>query len=199
MYALTRHPLAILVVLVMLMRITSLGSVAQETPVEEATPTSRANLPAEFCTAAQIATGDAEIVESPLSGAEVDPWATPGRQLYLLVLTLPPDSCVGYSSHYLHDGAIVWLVQEGQIEFATQPIAGLPPAIVGASDENGTPIAISGPSITLGAGDWVKLDRAAEYSYRNAGTEPAVVLMAVNEVDPFGGYARSCKGGCRKR
>jgi hypothetical protein len=198
------RPVFVLLALVALWQLSSPRVLADETPatpVAEATPTNRSNLPPEICSAAEIAAGDTQLVEQPLmgSGANVQPADTPGRDLYLVILTLPPGSCVGYGSHYLHDGAIVWFVQEGEIEFATHPIGGLPPATVTAFDENLNPITISGTSVLLGPGDWVTLDRAADYTYRNAGTEPAVVLMTVNEVDPFLGFARSCKGGCRKR
>jgi hypothetical protein len=191
----THRRQAIIISLIVAWSVVAPRAWAQELP-PEATPTMRGNLPAETCSAAEIAAGDADIVERPVNGALVEPAATPGRSLYLLELTLPPNTCVGYSSHYLHDGAIVWFVQEGEIEFSTQPIAGTPPALVTAMDHNQMPIATSSMPITLGSGDWVALDRAAEYTYRNAGAEPAIVLMAANEDDPF---ARSCKGGCRKR
>jgi hypothetical protein len=189
------RPVLVLVALVMVLSTGPLDSWAQELP-PDATPTMRGNLPTETCTAAEITKGDNEIVEQPANGAQVEPAATPGRSLYLLVITMPPGSCVGYASHYLHDGAISWFVQAGEIEFSTQPIAGMPPAIVTAMDQDLNQIVVSSMPITLGAGDWVALNRAAEYTYRNAGPDPAVVLMAVDEDDPF---ARSCKGGCRKR
>jgi hypothetical protein len=190
------------IALITLLQGTAIGTPAQATPEPEAEveQSFRSNLPADFCTSDEIAEGDNEIVEDPLNGAEVEPAATPGRYLYFVRITLPPGSCVGYGSHYLHDGAIVWFVQEGAIEFAGQRIGGQPEPLITAMRADGTLISISGSPTVLAAGDWVAFDRAAEYSYRNAGTEDAVVMMAVNEVDPFGeSVMRSCKGGCRKR
>jgi hypothetical protein len=193
------RPVIVMMMLSALLNITVPITVAQETPVVEATPTLRAELPEEFCTEDEIDQGNRDIVERPEGGALVKPAITTGRDLYLLELTLPPGTCVGYGSHYLHDGAMSWLVQSGEIEFATQPVAGMPAATATGVGANGVDIVVSESPTTLASGDWVTIDRAAEYSYRNAGPEPAVVLMAVNEWDPFGNLMRSCKGGCRKR
>ncbi len=193
------RPVVILLAFSILVSVTSPITVAQDAQAPEATPTLRADLPEEFCTAEEIDQGNRDITERPEGGALVKPAAIAGRDLYLLEVTLPPGTCVGYGSHYLHDGAMSWLVQSGEIEFATQPVAGMPVATVTGIGANGLGIAVSETPTTLASGDWVTIDRAAEYSYRNAGSEPAVVLMAVNEWDPFGNLMRSCKGGCRKR
>jgi hypothetical protein len=193
------RPIMALIVCSMLLGATALGARADDPPMVDGTPTFRGNLPTEFCTPEEIELGNTGITESPMNGALVKPADTPGRDLFLLVITMPPGSCVGYGSHYLHNGAVVWYVQEGSIEFATQPVSGLPAATVAGWDATQMPIAISDTPASLEAGAWISIDRAAEYSYRNAGPDPAVVLMAANEVDPFAGLAFSCKGGCRKR
>lgn len=192
--------IVVLLGLCTLLGATSLTAMADATPVPvEATPPPRGDLPEEFCTAEEIEDGFAFIVERPAGGALIKPAATPGRDLYVVEIVLPSGSCVSFDSHYLHNGAIVWFVQSGTIEFAAQPVSGLPEPIVTAGDANGVGITVSPMPLTLEAGQWVGLDRAGEYSYRNAGSDEAVVIMAASEEDPFGGLARSCKGGCRKR
>jgi hypothetical protein len=197
----TVRPVVILLAFSLLLSVASLSTMAQGTPeaATPAPPTARGDLPEEFCTEDEIGLGIGGIIERPEGGALVKPFATSGRDLYLLELTLPKDTCLGYGSHYLHDGAITWMVQSGEIEFATQPIAGLPEATVTAYDATGEAITVSATPTALGPGDWVTLDRAAEYSYRHVGDEPAVVIMAVNEIDPYGGVDRGCRGGCPGR
>jgi hypothetical protein len=120
----------------------------------------------------------------------------PVRQLYLVVVTLPPGHCIPYSAlSNQKDGAIVLMVQQGHLTFRWQP----DPAV------KGTPTVMRGNALgTLGSvaandtqnyfpGDWITLDQRVRFSYRNVGGDSAIVLKAVWATPIVGG----CSGGCK--
>jgi hypothetical protein len=132
---------------------------------------------------------------------------TPGvRLLYLVVITLPPDQCMPYSAlGNQKDGAIVMLVQQGTITFQWEPletgIEGENPAVE-RGDATGLAPAPPGGQAgevpertlqTLVPGDWITQNQEVRFSYRNAGSDNAVILKAVWAEDIPGG----CGGGCR--
>lgn len=161
-------------------------------------------LPTSFCGEGNASTTQ----EAPFGGALVRPSSAPNQDLYFLEVTLPAGACVGYGDHYLHDGAIVWFVQKGTITFKTQLVVGLPAADVEARSADGSAILVeAGREVDIPAGGWISVDRAANYSYRNDGTEDAIILMAVLETRPAetmlapepGAVMTLSGGGCKTR
>lgn len=172
------------------------------------------NYPAEFCTEAEIETDNFDSVLTPGENAVVRPVANPDQHLYLLQTTMPPDACLGFGNHLLHDGAILWFVASGEIEMRIEPIEGLPEASLqlGTPSETGDSIdtiqdEVGALSATLTAGSWVSADSAVHYSYGNSGDQPAVILMTVLETLPESEVTTpdtgsmmifaNCKGNCR--
>lgn len=129
------------------------------------------------------------------------------RVLYLVVITLPPDQCMPYSAlGNQKDGAIVLMVQQGSIEYQWEPLASglqessFPPVVRG--DATGLASAppggeagevLAGTPQTLNTGDWITQNQDVKFSYRNVGSDSAVILKAVWAVDRAGG----CGGGCK--
>lgn len=175
---------------------------------QEVTPAATPTPLPEFCTEEQIAAGDSSIDEWPRGGAVVNPTSSPGMDLYVVEVILPTASCVSFTGHYLHDGAVIWLVKSGQVQFAFQPIDGWPAPDVMWEMQSPDPGATDWTA-TLNAGDWVSADRAVDYSYLAvSGGEDgnAVVIMTVLEKRvPYDSGAQSaydsggrCKGVCRR-
>jgi hypothetical protein len=137
---------------------------------------------------------------------EATPGATPtivedDRELYLVVVTLKPGECIGFDAFSNQkDGAVVWMVQQGKVEFIwreLEVIPGLPPTIT-RGDLAGNHVDLSGmpeSEQTLYPGDWVTQNRMVAVSFRNVGSDSAIILKAV--------YAKSwgdlngCGGDCR--
>jgi hypothetical protein len=138
--------------------------------------------------------------ESPVDGALVRPAGAPDQDLYLLEVTLPQDTCLAFDGHRRHDGAIVWYVQEGTITIDIAPVTGLPaPDISLGRGDGGIEQFLD--SAILEEGDWISVDRMADYSYRNTGDSDATVLMTVLEhrqvYDGGLNSAAQAAGGCR--
>lgn len=175
-----------------------------------ATPTAVESLyPPEFCTPEEIAAMTSDDPASPLEYPPVDalvsPASVPDSDLYVVKVTVPPQACVAFAGHFLHDGAIVWLVDSGNITFDFQLIRDrpVPDLVFQPHDEVRQPVT---SMLQLEAGDWVSTDRAVHYSYRNTGATPAVVIMTVlekrwiytgDEFDPILMAGTDCKGVCR--
>lgn len=143
--------------------------------------------------------------EQPLNGGLVSPASAPGQDLYLLEVTVPAGACVWFEDHSLHDGAIVWYVKSGEVEFGIDLLEGSPPPDLTLLDSDGIakPLATL---MTLSAGDSLSADRAVGYAYRNDGSEDAVILMTVlenrwiwtgAEFSPIPDPMRDCRGHCR--
>ena len=139
-------------------------------------------------------------VESPEDGGLVRPAGAPDQDLYLLEVTLPQDTCLAFDGHHRHDGAIVWYVQEGTITINIAPVTGMPAPDIALHRGDGDIEQFLGSAV-LEDGDWVSVDRMADYSYRNTGDSDATVLMTVLEHRQAheGGpnSAAQAAGGCR--
>jgi hypothetical protein len=174
------------------------------------TPTPVESLyPPEFCTPAEIAAMHSDDPESPLESPSVDalvsPASVPGMDLYVVKVTVPPHACVAFTGHFLHDGAVVWLVDSGKVTFDFQLIKNRPVPDLVYQPREGARQPVS-PMLQLDAGDWVSTDRAVHYSYLNTEATPAVIIMTVlekrwiytgSEIDPILMAATECKGVCR--
>jgi hypothetical protein len=181
---------------------------------QAATPMSpRNDFPPEFCTPTEIADGDMNIGESPEGGALVSPASAPDMDLYVVKVTLPPGTCVSYAGHYLHDGAAIWLIESGRVEFEIRPIVGWPAPDLMLQRKSGSQETVTARMV-LEEGDWVSADRAVNYSYRYMDDEDgedddnAVITMTVlenrwivteNQFEPITLFAAGCKGVCRRR
>jgi mannose-6-phosphate isomerase-like protein (cupin superfamily) len=196
------------VVLLLCTIVFSLGLVPTLSSAQSATPVpvlSGFGHPPEFCSPAEIDAALNGIGEWPLDSALVSPASAPGMDLYVVKVTLEPKTCVSYAGHFLHDGAAIWLVESGQVEFDFQIIPGRPVPDLSLGHSNGDQEPVSA-FMPLVPGDWVTADRAVHYSYRNMGQEPAVIIMTVlenrwvytgTEFSPIGASARDCRGVCR--
>jgi hypothetical protein len=186
----------------------SFGLLPELTRAQSATPTlPGSSSQQEFCTEAEIFKGEIFIEESPVGAALIGPASASDMDLYVVKVTLPPDTCVAYTSHYLHDGAAIWLIDDGTVEFDFQPITGWPAPNLTLERNDGTvePVAAQ---MELKTGDWVAADRAVNYSYRNIGDGNAAIIMTVfenrvtfeeSEPSPIITIAGGCKGVCRRR
>ena len=143
--------------------------------------------------------------EMPLTGGIVSPASAPGQDLYLLEVTVPAGACVWFEDHFLHNGAIIWYVRSGQVEFGIDLLEGWPPPDLTLVRGDGTTEPATS-LMTLSAGDSLSADRAVGYAYRNDGTEDAVIVMTVLEnrwiwtgveFSPFPDGMFDCRGVCR--
>jgi hypothetical protein len=120
------------------------------------------------------------------------------RELYLVVITLRPGECIPFDAPgNQKDGAVIWTVQQGKVQYAWKMASDTPPGV--------TPVVETGNSLrnlgkvregdvkTLYPGDWITQDQRITVSYRNIGGEAAVILKAVYAVPEGGG----CPGDCR--
>lgn len=196
------------VVLLLCMIVFGLGFVPTLSHAQSATPVpalSGLGYPPEFCPPAEIDSALNGVGEWPSDSALVSPASAPGMDLYVVKVTLEPGTCVSYAGHFLHDGAAIWLVESGQVEFDFQLILDRPVPDLSLWRGSGEqePIAAF---MQLEPGDWVTADRAVHYSYRNMGQEPAVIVMTVlenrwvytgTEFSPIGSGAMECRAACR--
>ncbi len=187
-----------------------LGLLPLASHANSATPTAVASLyPPEFCTPAEIEamhSDDPELpLESPAVDALVSPASVPDMDLYVVKITVPPHACVAFTGHFLHDGAVVWLVESGTLTFDFQLIRNRPVPDLVFQPHDGARQPVT-PLLQLEEGDWVSTDRAVHYSYLNTEGTPAVITMTVlekrwiytgEEYDPILMAATECKGVCR--
>lgn len=127
---------------------------------------------------------------------------TMDRELYVVVIILPPRGCIPSDAPgNQKDGAVVWLVQQGKVEYiwdqAAQVPSGWTPSVT-RGDLAGNRIDLDGEAgvaQTLFPGDWVTQDRKVAASIRNIGGDSAMIVKAV--------YAKSlgsgggCGGDCK--
>ena len=155
---------------------------------------------AELCTEEQIANGDTGIIVEPPDEPEeagvvtfVD---TSEYRLWVVQITIPPQSCRAFQSEYFAPqyGPIVIFVQSGSIEYGVHS-ATTPPATVTTGHQDVTPFGSVPPDtlVPLDSGDWVTQDGAAWFTYRNLGPGSAVISMTALVVDS----GNECSGGCR--
>jgi hypothetical protein len=157
--------------------------------------------PTPMCGPDEIAAGlDADVLPRGKEEGVVKPAleATDVEVLYVAVLTLPPDACIPFRYRL---GAMVLFVQQGTVVYTAQEYAGAEVPVIMRGDSDGSagdniPVAL-GESVSLHAGDWVTQDRAVWYSFRNSGSEDAIISAAVFAAPPWDD--ERCQSGCRGR
>jgi hypothetical protein len=162
---------------------------------------SNATPPADICSPAETANASLiEVVPASVNEGLVAPDSPTGtgEQLFLVTMTLPPNTC--YTWHDL-PGAVMLLVQEGTIVYTAQD-AGVPGPIITKGDNDGfiedsaTPVALDA-TVTLRANEWITQDRKVWFAFRNGGSHDAVVSLAYYGEDPWDDDS-GCSGNCRK-
>jgi hypothetical protein len=164
---------------VRLLRTPLLPSAAQN-GAPAASPAATPGAPAEMCSEEEILADDS-IVRVPAheNEAAVIPHigAPPGdKDLYLVVLTLPPGACLPYR---YRTGAVVIVVQKGTILYQGH----FTDAKVVKGDNDGDPAddvtVTTDTPIPLTAGEWITQDREMWFTFRNDGAGDAIVSVAV--------------------
>lgn len=144
-----------------------------------------------------IEDGTGKITEDPPDdNGIVAPAHDPSRRLYVVEITLPPETCEPF---HVKLGGVVLFVQEGTIEYAAYSAQTEATPVVEARKpgEEVQTVALNPVEVVaLGPGGWVTQDRDVWFSYRNPGPGNAVVAMAA---DVGSGDIGDCGGGCRKR
>jgi hypothetical protein len=136
--------------------------------------------------------------EAQVIPASDDPNSTDGtfgRELYLAVFTIPPGECVPFEvTGNQRDGAVIWLVQQGVVEFTWEPFPDTSPVVEVGDNVRTEQLPLpNGQPRLLYPGNWVSQDRQIKVSYTNVGGESAIVLKAVFAKPALGG----CHGGCK--
>jgi hypothetical protein len=174
-----------------LMNVAPMQSVAQLASPSAGAPGPGSPPTQDLCTNEEIKKGDTSIVVEPLGvGGVVEPVDAPDHVLWVVQITVPPQSCRAFQSSVFDRqlGPIVLFAQSGSIEYGVSS-ATTPPATVmmGHQDAAPQPVPLD-TLVPLHSGDWVTQDRAAWFTYRNPGPGSAVVLMAAFVVpDPAAG------------
>jgi hypothetical protein len=121
---------------------------------------------------------------------------TGDQDLYLVVWTLPPGTCIPFSAEgNKKDGAVILMVEQGTIEFIAEPYEGDTAVTVswGTATSSGEELGFSSSQV-LGPGDWVMMDDQVWFSYTNVGDENAIVYKAVwADLGDDEGCGGSCK------
>jgi hypothetical protein len=176
----------------------SVQSVDQRASPAAGTPSAGPTPTAELCTAGEIAKGDTGIVVEPPGEAGVVPFVdTLDYRLWVVQITIPPQSCRAFQSpgsFVPQHGPIVIFVHSGSIEYGVHS-ATTPPATVTMGHQDAVPFQPVPPDtlVPLHSGDWVTQDGAAWFTYRNLGPGSAVISMAGFVVES----GERCSGGCR--
>jgi hypothetical protein len=200
-----RHVVAVIFLTGMLVALTTVAPVhSAESMALLATPTANASVPGpapdhELCTDTEIAKGETDIVvEPPETGGVVVPVAAPDLNLWVVQITVAPQSCRAFQAPTFNTerGALVLFVQSGTIDYGAYS-ATTPPVTVrmGHQEDESTFAEVPQDQfVTLHSGDWVSQDRATWFTYRNPGPGSAVISMAglVAQSD------EECGGGCKK-
>ncbi|MGH2614821.1 MAG: hypothetical protein ACRDJC_06250 [Thermomicrobiales bacterium] len=207
------HRVVLALVLVVMVVFAATGAIADESAAQSSSPAATP-IPAsmemlEFCPAE--AEGDpgfdwegSDVRPPGLPEAAVIPAAErlesepdPERELYLVVITIPPGECMpSVAKGNQKDGAIVMVVQQGIVEYAWEPAFEGTSPIVKRGDTDST-VEDSVPPGTpqlLYPGDWITQDQEITFAYRSIGGDPAVILKAVWAVPE---EEVGCAGGCR--
>jgi hypothetical protein len=157
--------------------------------------------PTPVCSPEEIAEGlEADVLPRGNEEGIVTPFVEAGgvEVLYVAVLTLPPDACIPFR---FREGAVVLFVQQGSVVYTALEYAGAEDPIVEKGDSDGSAgdnIAVAlGEPVSLHAGDWITQDRTVWYSFRNSGSEDAIISAAVFAAPPWDD--ERCQSGCRGR
>lgn len=194
------RPFAAVVILVVVL-MAGLPGIAPSSAAEEATPTNEHH---ETCLNSEFTPAPDSAVVPDRDSAEdaaVKPYMTSGEVLYVVVVTLPPHTCIPYRER---DGAVVLFVNEGTIEYTAQYENDPSSHEIVSAVSDGDPSTLPGlvfpasdETITLGANAWVTQDRKASYTIANPdATVPAEVVIASYVDPPWDDDG--CNGGCRK-
>jgi hypothetical protein len=166
---------------VALMSATPFWSVAQTAtpPVDTSEFGPPPTATAQLCSDEEITNGGTGIVREPedMEAGVVALPTTPPSYLWLVEITIPPQSC---SAFHAWPGPVVLFVQSGSIEYGVHSETE-PPATVKMGHQDDATTGTTVPPDTLvplHSGDWVTQDRAAWFTYRNPGRDSAVVSMA---------------------
>jgi hypothetical protein len=161
------------------------------TPPGVATPTP-------VCSPEEIAEGlEADVLPRGNEEGVVTPEVTSAEEvLYVAVLTLPPDACIPFR---FREGAVALFVQQGSVVYTALEFPGSAGPVVERGDSDGIagdniPVALGEP-VSLHAGDWVTQDRTVWFSFRNSGSEDAIISAAVFAAPPW--EDERCRSGCR--
>ena len=165
---------------------------AQESTPPAETPTlySDAAPPDEVCTPAEYSdwepqqefpSGNEEWFVQPLD----QPAESPPRVLYMFVLTLGPGKCIPYiSPANQRNGAVILIVQSGEIEFTAQASTNAPTAHVYFGDQVGpgahpaTALPF-GTTQHVGPNEWVSQDDRVWFTLKNPSTTNDAVIWKV--------------------
>jgi hypothetical protein len=131
--------------------------------------------------------------------ALVIPLDSPDQNLYVVVWTIPPGTCIPYTAAgHQKDGAIVLFVQEGVVEFRAEPFdAGSAAEVTWGHTGEAPAVLPFTTTRTLNPGDWVAQNDQVWFTMRSVGSEPAVVLKAVWAKPIELGPGEGCSGGCK--
>jgi hypothetical protein len=174
-----------------------IGSSPARSLLQEATPTISPTPPPEVCTEPNNWQNEIEVQPSGELDAIVRPLDSETQDLYLVVWTIPPGTCIPYTAPgNQKDGAIVLIVQDGVVEFTAQRFDADSAVKVTWGHTGGGPTELPfGTEQTLSRGDWVTQNDQVWFTLRAIGYEPAVILKAVWATLPD--TPEGCSGGCR--
>ncbi|MCD6031403.1 MAG: hypothetical protein K0S78_3577 [Thermomicrobiales bacterium] len=118
--------------------------------------------------------------------AKVRPLDSEFQDLYLVVWTIRPGTCVPFTAGgHKKDGAIVLIVRDGVVEFTAEPYFEGSEALArwGHTHGDGDDIEFGVPEI-LYPGDWVTMNDQMWFTLRAVGGESAEVIKAVWAIPP---------------
>ena len=177
-----------------------IGSSPPRSLAAQASPTAESTAPQEVCNDDEIENWEDKIDVRPWEAgpASVTPLDSPDHDLYLVVWTIEPGTCIPYDADgNQKDGAIVLIVQQGIVEFTWQPYSDeLSAGVIWGHDESDTNGLTPGETQILNRDDWVAQNDQVWFTLRSVGSEPAVILKAVWVANLPGGGIR-CGGGCK--
>jgi hypothetical protein len=167
----------------------------------QASPTPEATPPPEVCAATETDGWEDRIDVQPPGGldAVVKPLDSPDQYLYLVAWTIPSGTCIPFEAlGNQKDGAVVFIVQQGVIEFTAEPFdADSAAAVTWGPASGGSNVLPFGTTQTLNPGDWVTQDDRIWFTLRSVGDESAIVQKAVWAKPPSGREMEGCSGGCK--
>ena len=177
-----------------------IGSNPMRSLALEESPATPPPAPAEVCDETETDHWEDEIDVQPYgaSDAFVRPLDSEFQDLYLVVWTIRPGTCVPYTAEgNQKDGAIVLVVQDGVVEYTAEPYFAGSVAEVTWGHVAGDSNTLSfGVTQTLYPGDWITQNDQVWFTLRAIGGESAVILKAVWAKPPGTGI-EGCGGGCK--
>jgi hypothetical protein len=175
-----------------------MGSSPTRSLALQASPTPGPAAPSEVCAETETENWENRIDVEPfgVSDALVQPLDSENQDLYLVVLTIDPGTCVPYTAlGNQKDVAIVLLVQQGVVEFTAEPFEGSAGGVTWGHGADDSARLDFGVTQTLNRNDWVAQNDRVWFTLRSVGSEPAVIVKAVWALP--GGDGHRCGGSCR--